>query len=71
MTRKGIVEEIFSRAIFADDPNTYKIFYRNFEKTVEKTLPEFLSRSEGLQTIPVNRIRKITRNNTILFEKLF
>lgn len=40
--KKGTIEEIFSRAKFADNPNEYKVFYRDFERIVEKTLPEFI-----------------------------
>ncbi|MFQ5781421.1 MAG: DUF504 domain-containing protein [Nitrosopumilus sp.] len=70
MAKKGIVEEIFSKAQFADEPNVYKIFYRDFEKIVECTLPEFLIQSNNLQTIPVSRIIKIMKSNTVLFEKI-
>lgn len=69
MAKKGIIEEIFSKAKFADKSHTYKIFYRNFERIVETTLPEFLIQSDNLQTIPISRIKKIKKNNTILFEK--
>jgi hypothetical protein len=67
---KGIIEEIFSKAKFADNPNEYKIFYRDFERTVEMTLPQFVAESNDFQTIPISRIEKIERNNTILFEKI-
>jgi len=40
-----------------------------FEKIKEVTLPEFLKVSENFETIPVSRIKKITKNNKILFEK--
>ncbi|AJM92789.1 MULTISPECIES: DUF504 domain-containing protein [Nitrosopumilus] len=69
MVKKGAIEEIFSKAKFADESKSYKIFYRNFEKTVETTLPEFLIQSDNLQTIPISRIKKIKKNNTVLFEK--
>ena len=69
MVRKGIIADIFSKARFADKSESYKIFYRNFERVVETTLPEFLIQSDNLQTIPVSRIKKIKKNNTILFEK--
>ena len=69
MAKKGVVEEIFSKAQFADDAELYRIFYRDFERIVEVTLPEFLIQSENLQTIPISRINKIKKNNTILFEK--
>ncbi len=69
MTKKGVINEIFSKARFGNEAETYKIFYRDFEKIKEVTLPEFIKVSENFETIPVNRIRKITKNNTILFEK--
>ncbi len=31
MPKKGVIEEIFSKARFADDTKAYKIFYRDFE----------------------------------------
>ena len=69
MTKKGVINEIFSKARFGNEAETYKILYRDFEKIKEVTLPEFIKVSENFETIPVNRIRKITKNNTILFEK--
>ena len=69
MAKKGVIAEIFSKAKFADKSESYKIFYRNFERIVETTLPEFLIQSDNLQTIPISRIKKIKKNNTILFEK--
>lgn len=69
MAKKGIVDEIFSKARFGNEIETYKIFYRDFEKIIETTLLEFIKRSENFETIPVGRIEKITKNNKILFEK--
>ena len=69
MTKKGIIEEIFSKAIFADDTESYRIFYRDFEKIRETSLPEFLIQSNEFQTITINRIKKIKKSNTVLFEK--
>lgn len=69
MPKKGIVEEIFSKALFADESKQYRIFYRDFEKIIETSLPEFLIQSDNLQTIPINRITKIMKSNTVLFEK--
>ena len=69
MAKKGVIEEIFSKALFADESKTYKIFYRDFERIRESTLPEFLIQSNNLQTIPISRIKKIKKNGTILFEK--
>ena len=67
--KKGAIEEIFSKAQFADNPSEYKIFYRDFEKIIETTLPKFIKESDNFQTIPRSRIEKIERNNTVLYEK--
>ena len=67
--KKGIIEEIFSKAKFADNSNEYKIFYRNFDRILESTLPEFIKNSDDFQTIPISRIIKIMKSNTVLFEK--
>ena len=69
MTKKGVIDEIFSKARFGNEAETYKIFYRDFEKIKEVTLPEFIKVSENFETIPISRIEKITKNNIILFEK--
>jgi len=69
MTRKGIIEEIFSKALFADEAKSYRIYYRDFHRIKESTLPEFLIQSNNFQTIPINRIKKIEKSNTILFER--
>ncbi|MDH3361559.1 MAG: DUF504 domain-containing protein [Nitrosopumilus sp.] len=69
MTKKGMIYEIFSKARFGNEVDTYKIFYRDFEKIIETTLLEFIRISENFETIPVGRIEKITKNNKILFEK--
>ena len=71
VVKKGKIDEIFSKARFADDSRQYKIFYRDFERIVESSLPEFLILSNNLQTIPISRIKKIKKNNKILFEKNF
>ena len=71
VVKKGKIEEIFSKAMFADDSKLYKIFYRDYERIVESSLPEFLILSNNLQTIPISRIKKIKKNNRILFEKNF
>jgi hypothetical protein len=69
MVRKGRIEEIFSKALFADESEQYNICYRDFERIREVTLPEFLIQSNNFQTIPINRIKKIKKSNTVLFEK--
>ena len=69
MAKKGTIEEIFSKALFSDDSETYRIFYRDFERIREVSLPEFLIQSNDFQTIPISRIKKIKKSNTVLFEK--
>jgi len=69
MTKKGIIEEIFSKAKFADDPMLYRVFYRDFDSIRELTLPDFLKESNYFETIPSTRIQLIKKNNKILFKK--
>ena len=69
MTKKGIIEEIFSKARYADDPNTYMVFYRDFNKIRQLSLPEFDKESKKFETIQVTRIQLIKKNNKILFTK--
>ena len=69
MTKKGIIEEIFSKAIFADDTKSYKVTYRDFEKLRKVSLDEFVKESNNFQTIPITRIMSIEKNHRILFEK--
>ena len=67
---KGIVEEIFSKAIHHNNPKEYSIFYRNFEKIIKVNLLEFMEISNNFQTIPASRIERITKNNRTLFERI-
>jgi hypothetical protein len=69
MTKKGIIEEIFSKAQFSDETDLYFVSYRDFEKIIEVDLQEFVKESENFQKIPSSRITRIRKNNTILFEK--
>ena len=69
MTKKGVIQEIFSRAQFVDNPINYKITYRDFEFLRELALPDFISESNNFQKIPISRIKIITKNNKIVFKK--
>ena len=69
MVKKGVIEETFSNAQFADEPKTHRILYRDFHIIKESSLLEFLIQSNNFQTIPISRIKKIKKSNTILFEK--
>ncbi len=68
--KKGIIEEIFSKAKFGNEAETYFVSYRDFETIKEISLPNFIHESENFQKIPISRITKIRKNNTILFEKI-
>ena len=70
MVKKGVIEEIFSKARFSEESNVYIISYRDFKKIREATLPEFIKESDNFQKIPISRITKIRKNNTVLFEKI-
>ena len=69
MTRKGRLEEIFSRALYADDPSLYFVSYRDFDSIVEVPLREFVSLSENFSVIPPSRIAKVRRGDEILYTK--
>ena len=69
VVRKGKIEEIFSKAKFADDPSTYKVFFRDLDTIREVTLPDFIVESNNFETIPITRIEMIKKDNEILFEK--
>ena len=70
MVRKGRLQEIISKAIYADDPQLYTIAYRDFNETKEVSLPEFLQLSEDFQTIPASRILSIKRLNETVYKKI-
>jgi len=69
MVKKGVIQEIFSKARFSGEPNLYVVCFRDFEKIREITLPKFIIESYNFQKIPSSRITEIRKNNTILFEK--
>lgn len=69
MTRKGRLEEIFSRALHADDPSLYFVSYRDFEDIVEIPLDEFVKLSENFSVIPVSRITKVRKGKETLYTR--
>ncbi len=69
MVKKGKIEEILSKAKYADDPVLYKIFYRDFQTIKELTLPDFIEESNNFETIPITRIEMIKKGSEILFKK--
>lgn len=66
---KGKLEEIFSRALYADDPSLYFVSYRDFQNIVEVPLAEFMQLSENFSVIPASRITKVRRGNEALYIK--
>lgn len=69
MTKKGLIEEIFSKAIYADNPSDYIVTYRDFEHFKQINLKEFVFLSDNFQLIPSTRIIKIQKGQTILYQK--
>jgi hypothetical protein len=69
LTRKGRLEEIFSKALHADDPSLYFVSYRDFESIVEVPLDEFVKLSENFSVIPASRITRIRKGDETLYFK--
>jgi hypothetical protein len=67
--RKGQLEEIFSKALYADDPRLYTVSYRDFESVVQVPLFEFLELSENFELIPANRIVVVSKDGNVLYRK--
>jgi uncharacterized protein (UPF0248 family) len=69
MPKKGRLEEIFSKAIYSDDPKLYSVYYRNFDSLLEVSLLEFIRASENFDLIPASRIMKITKDGKVLYSR--
>ena len=69
MPRKGKLAEIFSKAMYADNPESYLVGYLDYDITKEVTLPEFIKESDNFETIPITRIQYVRKENTVLFTK--
>lgn len=67
--RKGRLEEILSKALYADNPNLYSISYRDFDSVVQVPLLEFLKISENFEVIPASRIIRVNKDGEILYTK--
>jgi uncharacterized protein (UPF0248 family) len=67
--RKGRLEEILSKALYADNPNLYSISYRDFDSVVQVPLLEFLKISENFEVIPASRIIRVDKDGEVLYEK--
>jgi hypothetical protein len=68
--KKGRLEEIFSKAIYADDPRLYTVSYRDFESVVQLPLLEFLKLSENFELIPANRIIVVSKEGKVIYRKI-
>jgi hypothetical protein len=69
MTRKGMLEEVFSKALYADNPDLYSVSYRDFDSIIEVPLPEFIRVSENFEVIPSNRIFEVKKDKIVLYHK--
>ena len=70
MTRKkGQLGEIFSKALYADNPDLYSISYRDFDSIIEVPLTEFLRISENFELIPSNRILEVKKGEIVLYRR--
>lgn len=63
------MQEIISKAMYADDINMYIVCYRDMDTLKEVTLKDFLDLSENFQLIPANRIVYIKRGDKIIYSK--
>jgi hypothetical protein len=69
MSKKGKLAEIFSKALYYDNPDLYSLNYRDFNKVVKVSLTEFLKISENFQLIPASRITLVRRGEKVLYRK--
>jgi len=69
MAKKGKLEEIISKALYADDASSYLVTYRDYENYKLIDLSDFILISKNFQTIPASRITKIELNGLLLYEK--
>lgn len=69
MTRKGRLQEIFSKALYADNPDLYLVSYRDFSSIVEVPLLEFINISENFELIPLNRVLLVRKEKRVLYRK--
>jgi hypothetical protein len=67
--KKGKLQEILSKAIYADNPTIYIISYRDFNKIISIPLLEFIKISQNFEIIPATRIIQITKGEKIIYQK--
>ena len=59
--KKGRLQEILSKAIYADVPHTYIISYRDFDTILSIPLLKFIEVSQNFEIIPATRIIQVKR----------
>ncbi len=69
MVRKGKIAEIFSKALYDDNPELYQVGYVDLGNIKEVTLAEFCKLSENFEIIPATRIAYIKKENMTLYLK--
>jgi hypothetical protein len=69
--KKGRLQEILSKAIYADDPHTYIISYRDFDTILSIPLLKFIEVSQNFELIPATRIIQVKKGERIMYEKKF
>ena len=69
MARKGLVAEIFSKALHVDNPELYSVGYLDLGQVKEVSLVEFLKLSENFEVIPASRIVYIKKKDMTLYSK--
>ena len=69
MVRKGLLSEIFSKALHQDNPFSYTVGYLDYDIIKEITLEDFMRISDNFETIPANRIQYVKKGNRVLFSK--
>ncbi|HET8857612.1 MAG TPA: DUF504 domain-containing protein [Nitrososphaeraceae archaeon] len=67
--KKGELQEILSKAIYADNPAMYIISYRDFNKIISIPLLEFIEISQNFEIIPATRIIQIAKGERIIYQK--
>lgn len=67
--KKGKLQEILSKALYADNPSLYIISYRDFDTINSIPLLEFIEISHNFEIIPATRIVQITKEEKIIYQK--
>ena len=66
--KKGKLQEILSKAIYADNPHII-ISYRDFDTILSVPLLKFIEVSQNFEIIPATRIIQVRKGERIMYEK--